>query len=89
MAGTSYKIFVPLSVEKQLAKIPKGVAVRIRETIHSLSSDPRPAGTKKLKGTSSTYRLREGDYRILYEIEDHKLIVLLVRVGHRREVYSF
>jgi mRNA interferase RelE/StbE len=54
--------------------------------IRSLADDPRPAGCEKLSG-SERYRVRQGVYRIVYEIEDHRLVVLVVKVGHRRDVY--
>jgi mRNA interferase RelE/StbE len=56
-------------------------------TIESLESDPRPSGCKKLVGSEHTYRIRIGDYRVVYELRDDKLIVLDVRVRHRRDVY--
>ena len=66
--------------------IPKKDARRIVAAIKSLADDPRPPGTKKLSG-QERYRLRQGNYRILYEIEDDRLIVCVVRVGDRRDVY--
>jgi mRNA interferase RelE/StbE len=87
LAGTSYKILVPASIEKQLSKIPKRIAIRIREAIRSLATDPRPDGCKKLKGSKSDYRIREGDYRIIYEVRDDELVILLIMVANRREAY--
>lgn len=55
--------------------------------ITALEQDPRPSGCKKLRGATNTYRIRSGDYRVVYTIEDAELLVLVVRVGHRREVY--
>jgi mRNA interferase RelE/StbE len=56
--------------------------------ISSLQSNPRPAGCKKLAGNADYYRIRVGDYRVLYEIRDRVLLVLVIKVGHRREVYG-
>jgi mRNA interferase RelE/StbE len=59
---------------------------RILQRIRSLADDPRPAGCEKLPG-QERYRVRQGTYRIIYEIEDARLIVLVVKIGHRRDVY--
>lgn len=81
-----YRIVVRKSVIKDLKGIPKKDVRRILATIKSLADDPRPSGTKKLSG-QERYRLRQGHYRILYEIEDDRLIVCVVRIGARRDVY--
>ncbi|NGZ26295.1 MAG: type II toxin-antitoxin system RelE/ParE family toxin [Magnetococcales bacterium] len=60
---------------------------RILSAAHSLATNPRPPGSIKLEGHSNLWRIRAGDFRILYVIEDERLIILLVKVGHRREVY--
>ena len=59
----------------------------LRPHIEALANQPRPTGAKKLKGRDDLWRIRVGDYRIIYEIRDRILVVLVVRVGHRREVY--
>ena len=61
--------------------------VRLRRRIDSLAENPRPQGIKKLAGEEDLYRLRVGDYRIIYQIQEKRLIVLVVGVGHRTEVY--
>jgi mRNA interferase RelE/StbE len=61
--------------------------VRIAHAIDSLADDPRPRGAVKLAGDQDFYRLRAGDYRIIYSITDEKLIVLVIAVGHRRDIY--
>ena len=81
-----YRLVVRKSVSKDLNGIPKKDVRRILAVIESLADDPRPTGTKKLSG-QERYRLRQGNYRILYEIEDDRLIVCVVRVGNRRDVY--
>jgi len=81
-----YKVIIRKSVSKDLKGIPKKDVRRILAAIEALADDPRPPGTKKLSG-QERYRFRQGNYRILYEIEDDKLIVCVVRVGDRREVY--
>jgi mRNA interferase RelE/StbE len=61
---------------------------RLDDAIEALSDDPRPQGCRKLAGTSDRYRIRVGDYRIIYRVDDGKVTVLVLVVGHRREVYD-
>ena len=61
---------------------------RLDEAIESLADEPRPQGCRKLAGTSDRYRIRVGDYRIIYRVDDGKVTVLVLVVGHRREVYD-
>ncbi len=61
---------------------------KIIEDISSLAAAPRPAGCKKLKGYKNSYRIRAGDYRIIYEVEDKILRILVIAVGHRKDVYE-
>ncbi len=81
-----YNIVVKRSVAKDLRAIPKKDVKRIIATIRGLADEPRPPGAKKLSGQDH-YRIRQGNYRILYTIEDEKLVVCVVRVGNRRDVY--
>ena len=81
-----YSIFFKDSVRKDLAAIPKNDLLRIMERIGSLAENPRPVGCEKLSGQEK-YRIRQGNYRIIYSIQDAELTVWLVKVGHRREVY--
>jgi mRNA interferase RelE/StbE len=74
------------SVAKDLRRFPKEDVGRIMERIRTLATDPRPPGCEKLSGLER-YRLRQGAYRIVYEIEDRRLVVLVVKAGHRRDVY--
>ncbi len=82
-----YNIEFKPSVWKDLDDIPKADRRRILHRIRALSNDPRPVGSQKLSGQEK-YRIRQGDYRIIYSIEDDKLIVVVVKVGNRREVYD-
>ncbi|HHH72508.1 MAG TPA: type II toxin-antitoxin system RelE/ParE family toxin [Sulfuricurvum sp.] len=82
----SYNIEIKKSAAKEIAALPQNDLVRIVEKIQGLSDDPRPPGCKKLSGDEK-YRLRAGNYRILYKIEDSELIIYVVKVGHRRDVY--
>ena len=81
-----YKVIVKQSVSKDLKKIQKKDVTRILAAIQALAENPRPPQAKKLSG-QDRYRLRQGNYRILYAIEDDKLIVCVVKVGDRRDVY--
>lgn len=81
-----YDIVFRKSVEKDLKAIPQEDQVRILKRIAPLADDPRPPGCKKLSG-QERYRIRQGAYRILYEIEDGRLVITVVKVGHRRDVY--
>ena len=74
------------SVSKDLKDVPKQDVQRILERIHLLRNDPYPAGSVKLSG-QNYYRIRQGNYRIVYEVKDRQLVVVVVKVGHRREVY--
>jgi mRNA interferase RelE/StbE len=81
-----YRLIVKQSVSKDLKKIPQKDAKRIVMVIQSLAENPRPPQSKKLSG-QERYRLRQGNYRILYTIEDDELIICVVKVGNRQDVY--
>lgn len=82
-----YKIEFAKTVRKDLRKIPKQDVLRILYTIDRLKEDPRPIDSKKLKGQELN-RVRIGSYRVLYEIHDKVLLVVVVKVGHRKQVYK-
>lgn len=82
----SYSIGFASSARQALRRLEAKVRVRIAERIEALEDDPRPPGCKKMAG-ADLWRIRIGDYRVVYSIEDAQLIVLVVRVGHRREIY--
>jgi mRNA interferase RelE/StbE len=82
----SYRLAFKQSVAKDLRAIPQGDVARILKRIESLADEPRSPGSEKLSG-QERYRVRQGVYRILYEIRNEELVVLVVKVGHRREVY--
>ena len=83
----SYKVEFTKSARKALDRIPNTVRNQLAVKIYSLKDDPRPDGCKKLKGEEDLYRIRVGDYRVVYLIQDGKFIVVVVKVGHRRDVY--
>ena len=82
----SYELRFKKSVAKDLRVIPKTDLRKLLARIRALANDPRPPGCQKLSGREC-YRVRQGRYRIVYEIEDRRLTVLIVRVAHRREAY--
>lgn len=82
----NYGIFILKAAEKEMDGFPAQISQQISSKILSLEHNPRPAGTKKLIHREE-YRIRSGDYRILYTIDDYKKIVTIVSVGHRREIY--
>lgn len=81
-----YKVFFKKSVEKDFESIPKKDLQRIIKRIGGLADEPHPRGCKKLTG-QERYRLRQGRYRIVYSIQDNKLTVWVVKVGHRKDIY--
>lgn len=82
----NYKVQIKRSASKELEKIHGRDRERIVEKIRSLAVDPRSHQAKKLSGDEK-YRIRQGDYRILYKIHDYLVTVVVVKIGHRREVY--
>lgn len=84
----SYKIIISKSAQKELRQLQKTHLTRALEAIKALSDTPRPPGCKKLVASKNTYRIRTGDYRILYFIEDTIRIVEVSGVKHRREAYD-
>ncbi|HEX9776915.1 MAG TPA: type II toxin-antitoxin system RelE/ParE family toxin [Geopsychrobacteraceae bacterium] len=82
----SYKLVIKRSVAKDLRAFPNADVAAILRRIQALADDPRPAGCEKLSA-QERYRVRKGVYRILYEIQDQNLVVTVVKVGHRRDVY--
>jgi len=81
-----FEIIFKQSVAKDLRPIPKKDVSKILKRIEALKADPRPPGVEKLSG-QELYRIRQGVYRILYEIKNEELIIIVVKIGHRRDVY--
>ena len=81
-----FELIFKQSVAKDLRQIPRKEVARILKRIEALRVEPRPPGVEKLSGQEK-FRIRQGVYRIIYEIRDDKLIVVVVKVGHRRDVY--
>lgn len=85
---SAYTVTISRSAQKQIDKAPKNMKGRLEASIQSLARDPRPYGAIKMSGFSDQYRVREGDWRIIYTINDKRLEVDVVRVATRDEVYE-
>ena len=83
----AYEIIIKPSAEKAFGKLPNALQVRILEALEQLSVNPRPSGVKKLKSAFNIYRIRVGEYRVIYSINDTVLIVTVVKIAHRKDVY--
>jgi len=81
-----YKLQIKKSAEKELRKIPKKELIKIINKIQNLSEDPHPVGSIKLSNQEK-YRLRIGNYRVLYKVEDNILTIFIIKVGHRKDIY--
>lgn len=84
----SYRVEIKSSARKELERLPGKVIARVIERLEALAFDPRPHGCKKLKGGDNTWRIRVGDYRAVYTIDDRRLLVEVTRIRHRSEVYE-
>jgi len=82
----SYKVLIKPSAAKELENLPAKPRQKIARKIQALAGDPRPQGSEKLS-LEDLYRIRQGDYRILYGIQDRALSIVVIRIGHRRDVY--
>ncbi|MBS1559893.1 MAG: type II toxin-antitoxin system RelE/ParE family toxin [Bacteroidetes bacterium] len=82
-----YQLLIEKQVQKQLEKIPVPDYQRVKTAITDLAKNPRPDGYKKLKGRPG-YRIRQGNYRVVYDINDHILTVFILAAGHRKDIYE-
>jgi len=82
-----YEIEWRRSTKRDLRRISHEQTLKIVSAVEALRENPRPYGSVKLTGSDCAYRIRIGDYRVIYEVYDHKVIIEVVKVGHRREVY--
>lgn len=83
----TYDVEVTTAAARQIKKLPRPARDRVLDAIDDLADDPRPHGSKKLAGRPA-WRIRIGDYRVIYEIADEQLLITVVRTAHRREVYD-
>lgn len=84
----SYYVALTSSAEKELKRLPRQLIARIIARVENLAANPRPQGCKKLKGGDSEWRIRIGDYRVVYTIDDTKALVEVTRIRHRSDVYE-
>ena len=82
-----YRIQILPAALNTLETLPEKLQRQITRKIDALAENPRPSGCTKLKGSQDVYRLRSGDYRIIFQIQDEMLLMLVLKVGHRRDVY--
>jgi len=82
-----YEITYTRSALKTLRKLDREIARRALRAIDALAQDPRPPGCRQLKGGAGEIRIRIGDYRVIYEVHDAEVVILVLHIGHRREVY--
>lgn len=82
----SYRVSILRRAQKELATLSGNTFGRVRDALRALAEEPRPAGCKKLKGRNG-WRIRVGDYRVLYEIDDAQKTILILHIGHRRDIY--
>ncbi len=83
-----YSVVVSKSAQKELQDLPTIVIQRIVPALKLLAENPRPVGSKKLKGSTNAWRIRVGDYRVVYSIEDEIRIVDVRKIGHRKDIYE-
>jgi mRNA interferase RelE/StbE len=83
----NYAVELSPAAARQLERLPSAAQRRIVAALFDLETNPRPPGVVKLAGDANLWRIRVGDYRVVYEIHDGRLLVLVVRIGHRKDVY--
>ncbi len=83
----SYRIEVSATAERQIRKLPRVDQIRVVRVIQSLAANPRPSGCRKLSGFDDVFRVRIGRYRVLYSIEDSRLIIIVLKVGDRKDIH--
>lgn len=83
----TYQVVLLKAAERDLNRLDRALSLNIAKHLKALEADPRPADVTKLRGIENEWRIRVGDYRIIYEINDDKRVVTILRIKHRREVY--
>ena len=84
----SYKLIWKSSAERELRQLPKETIVKLLSFAETLVINPFPSGVKKMQGAQNTYRARSGNYRLIYEVNGNELLIQIIRVGHRQDVYK-
>ena len=84
----SYKIEIKKSAQKEIRKLPRNIREKVVGIINRLYDDPVPAEAQKIKGSDNIYRIRQGNYRIVYRLYKNELLIIIIRVRHRKDVYQ-
>lgn len=84
----SYKVTIKKSAQKEIKALPKNVIKRVLVKIKQLADEPRPSGCRKIVGTEDTWRIRVGNYRIIYNVFDDVLLIEVIAVKHRKDAYN-
>jgi mRNA interferase RelE/StbE len=83
----AYEVRLLVTAQRQLLRVPARIRSRVADAIRGLGADPRPPGCSKLTGSNDYFRIRVADYGVLYEVRDRDILVLVIKIGHRRDVY--
>ena len=87
MTAIRYTIHVTRSAEKALLAVPKRDQARLIQLIQSLALNPFPVGSRKLQGELNTFRVRTGQYRVIYEVDGKSILIVILKIGHRKDIY--
>jgi mRNA interferase RelE/StbE len=82
-----FRIEVSATAEKQIRKLPREHQVRVLQAIRALAREPKPPGSRRIRGYEDVYRIRVGTYRVLYRVEAQRLVIIILKIGHRRDIY--
>ena len=82
-----YQVIVKPSANKELQRLPMDMQRRIAVAMRALATNPRPHGVVKMQGDENLWRIRVGDYRVVYEIRDEQVLILVLKIGHRKDIY--
>ena len=83
----SYEVEISRTAERQLKKLPEEDQLRVVRAVLALAEEPRPGGSRKLSGHDDVFRIRVGRYRVLYSVFENRLVILILKIGHRKDVY--
>ncbi len=82
-----FSVEISRTAERQISQLPRVEQIRVLKVIAQLENDPTPAGCRKLQGHDKTFRIRVGDYRVIYDLDLKRVVVVVLKVGHRKEIY--
>ena len=88
MSPRKYAVKIGPAAKKDFRKLPRDVQRKIKPVIDNLCANPRPAGVESVKGIRAAYRLRVGSFRVVYQVKDREVVVLVLRIGDRKEIYD-